>query len=413
MRTSRRPLLAPALLVLLLLPVARAEEDGEEPRVAPAARKILESAMAAMGGAEKLAEIEGLRSKHEGVYRFGEMESPYEATQLFVRPKNLRWDMTSQGMSATMGIDDGKAWSAFMAPPAHCRGPQAKAMRQWLLQLDMLLLRPLLDREDAKLSVGPVRESGGKTVVVEAEGLGRYELGFAKEGDATRLVSLDGDWTAWDGRAGRVEVRYSEPKTFGDFTLPSKTTTKTFAGKELVEEMEETTKSVEWNPEVEEDAFAMPAPEKTFDAPEVREVPAATGLVLAHEGGWGKIADTIGKLNGLLVERKIMPMGPIVALGGAGEDGPGELFVPTMGTPEDLPEGLTVRTIPAHRVAAMDRRGEYGTVEANAITMLAAWVKAQGRETAGPPRVVYYHDPAGVVPDEQVSEVRIPLATEK
>jgi DNA gyrase inhibitor GyrI len=55
-------------------------------------------------------------------------------------------------------------------------------------------------------------------------------------------------------------------------------------------------------------------------------------------------------------------------------------------------------------------RGPYGKAEGEAITKLFSWVGEQGFAPAGPPRVTYFHDPAGTEPEDQICRVEVPLA---
>ena len=55
-------------------------------------------------------------------------------------------------------------------------------------------------------------------------------------------------------------------------------------------------------------------------------------------------------------------------------------------------------------------RGPHGANEGESIGQVMAWLGRQEMNPAGPPRVLYLHNPAMTVPEDQVSEVQIPVA---
>ena len=68
----------------------------------------------------------------------------------FERPGRILWALDAGMFQARMCMDGDEGWSDFMAPPGRIRGPMRKAMLEWLNHYDLLLLRPLLGREDVR-----------------------------------------------------------------------------------------------------------------------------------------------------------------------------------------------------------------------------------------------------------------------
>jgi effector-binding domain-containing protein len=125
------------------------------------------------------------------------------------------------------------------------------------------------------------------------------------------------------------------------------------------------------------------------------------------------------RLKKLVTEKQLIATGGIIAtylVDPATVDDPAdlrsEIAMPVflMGAPPELPEGVEIRQVPALHVAAMAVKGEYGTVEAAAIPKVAVWMAENGHGFAGAPRMVYLHDAESTVPEDQVSEVQIPVA---
>jgi effector-binding domain-containing protein len=78
--------------------------------------------------------------------------------------------------------------------------------------------------------------------------------------------------------------------------------------------------------------------------------------------------------------------------------------------PTKAPEGAELRTLEPMKVLAINIRGPYGESESEAIATLMRWMDENAKSAGGPPRVIYMHNPALTNPEDQISEVQIPLA---
>jgi effector-binding domain-containing protein len=295
-------------------------------------------------------------------------------------------------------------------------------MLEFPMHQDMLMVRPLLHRDDAALRLGEVIEKGSERqeIVHVAFGGGKeFTLTFLTKDDRTFLSRIRGPQILMDGRKGEMRFGLSEPKAFGDITMPSKFEMDTVVGGEVDSSMSETVTTVVWNPEVPDGTFAVPKLDIPLDEVTVKDVAGGLGLVVVHEGSYDSIGETFARAFALAgeTEAMFMPRATCVYLNDPDEvSDPSELrtevivgLMPTGNPLTDAPEGAELRQLPALTVAAMTIRGPYGEKEGEAIGRIMAWIAEEGRTSGGPPRVVYLHDPETTVPEDQVCEVQVPL----
>jgi len=186
--------------------------------------------------------------------------------------------------------------------------------------------------------------------------------------------------------------------------------------------VEETVKerwtSIEWNPELPDDFFDMPDPGVAFMEPLAKDVDATQGVMLLHEGAYSGMGESIRKATALCGEAGLVPAGGITtvcltdpATVADESELRTEIVVPVMlfGPPPQLPEGLTMKTIPAGTVASIMAKGPYGEADVAALGALMAWIAEQGHGVTGPPRIVYFHEPEMFVAEDLVSEVQVPI----
>jgi len=387
------------------------------------AEAVLARAVTSMGGDAALAKVVGVHLKYEGTYKQGEMESPFTSEIIFVWPNRALWTLESTGFKGAMGMDGETGWSAFMAPVARVAGPAKESLEEWPIHQDIMLVRPLLHRKDVTLRLGEVTEKDGvkvETVLVAFEGKGEFVLVLSTEKGRTFLTRMSGPQTLMDGRKGSMESTFTEPKAFGDVTMMTSITMKTWAGGKLEHTLKERIVDAKWNPEVTDETFAMPKLDMKLDTVAVKDLPAGLGLVVVHEGPYENIAESFGKAFALATETKtmFMPQATCIFLNNPAEVAdPKDLrtevivaLMPMGPPPTKAPEGSELRAIPAVKVAAMTVRGPYGIHEGESIGRIMAWLGQQNGRPAGPPRVLYMHNPAMTVPEDQVSEVQVPIA---
>ncbi|MBN1422122.1 MAG: GyrI-like domain-containing protein [Planctomycetes bacterium] len=411
-----------ALLLVLSVGLGSCARAAAGPaKVRDEARAVLEKAVASMGGDAAVAAVKGMRVASKGTYKMGEMEMPYTATTIYVAPDRLLWKVESPGYQGAVGVDGDTAWSAMMGPPAHAKGAAKDALLEWVVQTKVWLIRPLLSMEGVRISGGrPTKKEGGATRIRIAFPTGRrLTLGFGIDHGKTTLISTQGDTILLDGRKGTMKGTYSTPKAFGPLTLPSVAAAQTFVDGKVEETVREEIVSIEWNPEVPEKAFEMPTPEIALGKAEVKKTDEIQGIMIVHAGPYDAMGKTIGTLQGIAREKGLMVAGPAIAIY-ANDPGkvkdPSELrteiVLPVMAMgpiPEDLPGGAAAKTIPSIQVASMAARGPYGDADVAALRRLMTWIPQNGYTIAGAPRILYLHDPDGVIAEDLLAEVQVPV----
>ncbi len=84
-----------------------------------------------------------------------------------------------------------------------------------------------------------------------------------------------------------------------------------------------------------------------------------------------------------------------------------EIFMP-VARPFEPPEGMQVRTLAGTTCASTVHRGPYRELEP-AHDAIVAWIRANDRQVAGPPRELYLNDPNEVGEDQTLTEVLFPV----
>ena len=72
-------------------------------------------------------------------------------------------------------------------------------------------------------------------------------------------------------------------------------------------------------------------------------------------------------------------------------------------------EGVALETVPGGTCATLLHRGPYSAI-GDSYGALQAWIAANGRQPAGPPREVYLNDPQTVPAAELLTEIDWPVA---
>jgi effector-binding domain-containing protein len=391
--------------------------------VTDTARAVLVKAMESMGGEAALAGFKGMRRKGSGTFQDSRMTMafPYVAESIFVPPDRFLWTMTSGGMTMLSGMHGGEAWSQMMAvPAARVAGAMKEHYEDWLIVHRIGLIRPLLHLDGAKLSGGEAEQDEGKTVHrvrMELKNGKKYVLTFADDG-GLRLIGYEGDITHWDGSKGVLRQKLSKPKKFGAMTFMSYMESRNFVDGKLRETVLEELQSVEWNPEIPEDACRMPELSIPLMEPTLKTSLPATGVMMVHKGDYGQMGETIKKAMGLVQKAGLMQLGPVIAvylndlvnLKDASELRT-EIVVQVMlmGPPPELPEGASMRELKSTRVASISARGPYGKADIRARHVLLAWIDKEGHEINGDYRTLYRHHPELTLPADMISEIQIPI----
>jgi effector-binding domain-containing protein len=396
--------------------------------VSEEAGAILKKVIEDMGGDAALSKVKGMRWQSKGTYKMGQVEMPFTAETTFVFPDSILWKLESSGFREVMGMRGGVAWSQMMAPPARAAGAAKKSMSEWPDHFKTMLVRPLLDLDGVKISVPqpPAAKEEPKAEGSRARPRVRVEFADGRKFDLVfggreklALAVFRGDTTLMDGRKGRLESKVSEPRKFGDVTLPSVSDARSLFDEKVEESFREEITSIEWNPKVSDDAFKMPDPGVQFMKPAVKKTEELQGIALVHKGAYDKMGETFYKLMEVCRKLELMQSGPTVTVylndPNSVKD-PSELMTrviqPVMisgDPPKSLPEGASFEKLPAAEVVSVMARGTYGKADVEALHKAFAWAGANGYQFSGAPWTLYYHDPKLTVEEDLVSEAQVPV----
>ena len=146
----------------------------------------------------------------------------------------------------------------------------------------------------------------------------------------------------------------------------------------------------------------------------IKEIPEQTALVAHRRAAMDGLGDVLGEAFGAIMAQ--------AQSGGAQFAGPPFCLYPgEMGAEIDVDvcmpvapgaaggAGVDVETIPGGTAATTLHHGSYSTI-GETYAGLQAWMQANGRAPAGPPREVYLNDPASVPADELLTEIVWPVA---
>lgn len=383
--------------------------------------RILDRAEEAMGG-DALEEIRSLRILTGGTREFpagGAPPEAYEGRIVYQAPDRIYWEVrTEAGAPVIMAFDGAEAWGLWNGPPARYRG----AARDLILEAAA---------EVRALFVAPARAGDGDAFSLPSaapEGVpATYRVDYAP--------ASGGAWTLWfDRKSGhlvRGEHEYlflpdrkpmlgswtrSEPRAFGELTVPSRTQFEGSREGFVLERIDEAVRSIEINPDLPSDFFSRPAREIDLNAIGIKTVPAETVITLRHTGGFDAIGEAMDRLAAAAIAAGRMPAGPV---SGIIHDDPRvaspeelriDLSLPLLPAdgPAQLPEGFSIRERPAIRVVFGYHSGPLAG-EGRTHARIQAWMSRKRLGMAGPPRSLWYHHPDSVVPEDLVTEVRYPI----
>ncbi len=149
-------------------------------------------------------------------------------------------------------------------------------------------------------------------------------------------------------------------------------------------------------------------------------VKTAAPMLVAYKlmiGEYSKTPQGLGELYGWVAQRGLTPAGmPQAVYLTMPETTPEsealwELWAPVNGdVPESDPDdnGLGIKHVPETKAASLMYQGPYEGIGPS-YTRLFTWITENSFVPAGPPRELYYSDPAETTPDEYLTEIQMPI----
>jgi effector-binding domain-containing protein len=379
------------------------EEAAAEPAVKldPEVAQILDAAIEAMGGAEKIKAIEGWTAKSKGTY----MGMPYTSSDTG-KPGVMRMDIEMPGgekMPMVQGLEQCWSKSGPVVIPC-CEEGKAQARTMTAMDMAMMLL-PL------KTQPGWEIEAGESSLKVKNEEYGAEgTLTFDPE---TKLLVGMNYKGKMHKQEGEFATKYSDYKEFCGIKFPSKMDI-SFAGKPWLKE--------EWTEmtcgPVDDGLFEQP--EQVADGTFVEKTTQPMAMAcLQHKGPYEKLNDTTKKLMGMMGKQKMKPMGPMMMTYLKGppkvkkpKQFVTEICIPVAAKPPKKPQKkgkLTLKGMKPMSVLAVYGSGDYQKKSPELMKALVDEAKKRKLKTEGPVCGIYYMDPAKTPAEQLVSEMMIPV----
>ena len=150
--------------------------------------------------------------------------------------------------------------------------------------------------------------------------------------------------------------------------------------------------------------------------PTIKQIEAQTVAFKVMHGPYSQTPEGYGELYGWIGQHGLQPAGmpQAVYLTMPGETAESEsvweLWAPVAEGAEVVADerAIGVKRIEAGTVASAMHRGPYDEV-GPVYEKLFAWIPTQQCAVCGPPREVYFSDPAEVPPEEYLTEIQIPV----
>jgi len=382
----------------------------EAPKADPA-QALLDAAIAARGGLDKLKAAASWTGKSKGRY----MGMPYESKNAY-RPGAWYMDISMpNGDRTVMAMGADVCWTQHGAVVVPCP-PEAKKNSAIVAEMDKAMTLWPLKEGGWKLTAGKA-DCGGKqcdTLQVEHAASGAAgTLTFDEKKMLTRAVYK----AAMMGQPGEFVSTMSGTQEACGVKFPAKISV-TFNGMPYVDEE---TSEIACGP-ADEKLFAQPEQVKDGTFLKKQIVPAVVAC-LTHKGPYDKIGEQMGKLMGQLKEHKLAPMGPpmMFYLKSPPKVKKPDKFVtslcfPVATKPPDKPEQkgeIHVKAMPAMSVLAVYGLGPYDKKGEELMKALMAEAKKRKLKPAGPVCQISHMDPDKYKPEELVSEMLLPIKAKK
>jgi len=392
---------------------APAEPAAPAVKLDPEVKKILDAAIEAHGGLDKVLATKSVRTK--GISR--NPENPKQAV--------YKWD-ASESMGHMHGIitNPRGETAVLVRGPKHCWFQKGPVVMPCIEKKKNLTLA--LAAIQTAQHLWPLRELGweieaGKTKVGGKE-LNRLTIKWP-EIDAEGYLDFDPESNLLlqitcktsDGKGYVISSSGSEYKEYcGGYKYANKWTASDIEGKpiELIEFTAITCEPV--------DEKIFQQPEQVADGTiEEKESPAATVACIKMKGPYDKTAENIEKLTGFIKKQKLIADGKpmMIYLKGPPKVKKAkkyltEICIPVATKAPKKPKKkgkFVIKAIKPQKVLAAYGVGPYETKSPELMKLLIDEAKKRKLRTAGPMCQISFMDPKEIAAEELVSEMQIPI----
>lgn len=418
MKTTTRFLLPCAACALLACAGGKPEaevpapEPPEPPPVdaiaPPTAAEILDAAIEAAGGLEKIEAASSWVSRSKGVY----MGLPYESRNTY-KDGLVRMEITMAGEQTTMVMGDDPCWMTSGPVILPCSTEDRAINRAMGAMGEATRLAPL-KRPGWEMTARRTDVDGRSCDVFDVRNATAGAEGVLILDAETHVVVRSMYMATMHGREAEVVVVPSENKELCGVQMPSKIVT-TFGGTPWVEEE---LLELSCGP-VDDAAFAEP-PQVADGTVVVRDAPVAVVGCVVMQGPYDGMGAAFGKLMGLLGAAGLAPAGHAMAVYtvGPAETKKPEKYVTEVCIPVGVaappapgkpPGELLVKTLPAAKAVSVYGVGPCEKKSPELAKRAMAEAKTRKLKPAGQMRQIFYSDLATTPPEKQVSEMQLPV----
>jgi hypothetical protein len=378
-----------------------------DPLPAPTATEILDLAIQAAGGLERLRAASSWTSTTKGVY----MGMPYESKNVY-KSGVVRMDVAMSGEPMSMVMAGDPCWMKTGPVVTPCSAEDRAANRKMSAMGEAMRLAPLVEpgwdvtAQRADVDGRPADVFTVRNAAVGAEGMLVFDAETHVMTKATYAMTMH-------GREAEVLVVPSGYREMCGVQMPAKMVS-TFGGAPYVEE-----EIVDLRCEPIDDAvFAQPA--QVADGTVVeREAPAAAVGCVVMKGPYDGFGAAFGKLTEMLAGKGLAPSGPALAVyrrGPADTKVPGDyvtdvclpLAIPAPAAEETTGE-LVVKALPAVKVLSVYGVGPCAQRSPDLAKIAGKEAGKRKLKPAGKTRQIFHSDMATTPPAQQVSELQLPV----
>jgi hypothetical protein len=209
----------------------KAADSRKAPSDAPAATAVIDKAVEALGGKDKLGAIKAATWTSKGTITIGGTDAPFTATLAFVghdrRRVEFATDLGGNAIKGVVVINGDKGWRQFNGNTEELAGKdlaneQRNGWREWTAADVLLLKSPPFKAEPA--DDAEVNGKPAATVKVTGPHGAPFTLYFDKASGLP--VRQTATVTTFSGDEAAEEVTYSEYKDFGGIKKATKVETK-------------------------------------------------------------------------------------------------------------------------------------------------------------------------------------------
>lgn len=189
------------------------------------ARAVIEQAIRAAGGADKLAQLHAVRTKFKGTVTLGENRLKVAVDRVVLLPDKQRSDIEVESDNGKITVvrvaNGGQGWSVVNGQTQDLKDRQLDEMKATVFQCHVESLLPLLKDKALRLApLGELKVNGRPAVGVKVTAKDRPDVDLYFDQESHRLVKSARRGLAVDEKEVAVENLYGDYKETDGVWLP-------------------------------------------------------------------------------------------------------------------------------------------------------------------------------------------------